>query len=331
MPDARDLLSALLEPRNLDSAEAEAFMEGMLESFDDAQVAGLLIAMRAKQATGSELAAMASVLHRHMADHSYDGDLVDTCGTGGGAPSFNMSTAAALVVAACGVTVAKHGNRAVTSTCGSADVLEHLGVKLDGDPEVGLHQHGIAILFAPHYHPALKRVGPVRRSLGVRTVFNQLGPLVNPLGAKRQLVGVYDDRLLRPMAEALLLLGAERAWVVHSEDGLDEISPCAPTRVASCIGGSIEEFALDPASLIGELLPSSTLTPGETIEESASILVEAISEPTSLRARALIPNVAATLWLAGAAETLESGAAKGLEAIASGAARTLLDRLRGAA
>lgn len=306
----------------------EAFIGG--ES-SPVEVASILIALAAKGTSGPELAAFARVLRENGAHiPTTQPTLVDTCGTGGGIPSFNISTAAALVAAAAGAKVAKHGNRAVTSKCGSADVLEAFGVKLDVPPEKSaalLESVGVAFLFAPSHHPALRHVGPVRKELGVRTVFNQLGPLANPAGAKRQLVGVFDRSLLVPMGEALCELGAERALIVHSDDGLDEISPCAPASAARIENGSIKMVWLQPFDFGLEPIEPSALVPGDTTAEAADIVREAISDANSPRAAAILPSVGATLWLAGVAEDFREGTERARAAIESGAAEKVLAAL----
>jgi len=222
------VLESLIARRELVPEEARSLITRLMDpETQDAAIAGVLVALRCKGVTGRELAAFASVLRDQSLGLSHEfPTLVDTCGTGGGRPSFNLSTGAAIVAAAAGARVAKHGNRAVTSACGSADVLEALGVVLHAEPEHLVHvleRTGIAFLFAPQHHPGVRHVGAARKALGVRTVFNLLGPLANPAGAKRQLIGVYEAALIRPVAEALQLLGCEHGLVVHGEDALDEI------------------------------------------------------------------------------------------------------------
>lgn len=306
----------------------EQFVEGGLP---DGLVGGLLVAVQAKGATGAELAAFARVMRRHARplDHGMSG-LLDTCGTGGGKTTFNLSTAAALVAAAAGAKVAKHGNRGVTSPWGSADVLEHLGVDLasDGDHQVAcLREAGVAFLFAQAHHPAMRHVGPVRRSLGVRTVFNLLGPLSNPAGATRQLIGVYDQRFVVPVAEALVQLGAEEAMVVYAEEGMDEVSACGATRVAAVKDGGIRITRLKPADFGLEPLPASALEPGPDLASNADILREAIGDPDSPRFNALVPNVAVALVIAGVASDFADGAHRAREAVRQGLALATLDKL----
>jgi anthranilate phosphoribosyltransferase len=327
-------IDRLLQRRNLEQAEAYDLMRALMsEASSDVQIAGVLVALNAKGCTGPELAGFASALREEaitVAPPEGGGELVDTCGTGGGAPSFNLSTAAAIVASAAGARVAKHGNRAVTSSCGSADVLEACGVRISSGADgvaQALSANGIVFLFAPAHHPLMKRVGPVRRELGVRTVFNQLGPLLNPAQARRQLIGVYDASLLRPMAEALELLGTERALVVHGDDGLDEISPCVSTRYVQVWEGELTEGEFTPLEFGQEPLDAKWIMPGKDLEENAALFREAISNVDSPRSWAPLPNAGATLWLAGLAASIEEGAARAREAVGSGAAARKLEAM----
>jgi anthranilate phosphoribosyltransferase len=263
--------------------------------------------------------------------HSFE-TLVDTCGTGGGIPTFNISTASAIVAAAAGAKVAKHGNRAVTSRCGSADVLEALGVPIQGDAEVLLHrleQDGLVFLFAPAHHPAMRHVGKARKDLGVRTVFNQLGPLANPAGAKRQLIGVYDDGLMRSMGEALNCLGTERALLVHGDDGMDEVSPVTSTQAIRVWEGRVESITLYPKDFGLDPIDPVALLPGDDAQANAEILREAIGDPDSPRAAAILPSCGATLWLAGVANSLPEATELARATIASGAALRKLEDVAG--
>ncbi|MCO5296505.1 MAG: anthranilate phosphoribosyltransferase [Fimbriimonadaceae bacterium] len=325
----RDALERVVTGGHLDARQSSELMRFLVGGdAGPAQIGAILAALRAKGCTGEELAGFAQVLRENATPVDAPRErLVDTCGTGGGRPTFNLSTASAIVASAAGARVAKHGNRAVTSLCGSADVLEAAGVRLEIEPARATELLGnldLAFLFAPALHPTMRLVGPARRELGVRTVFNQLGPLANPAGAPRQVIGVYDETLLEPMADALVLLGAERALVVWAEEGMDEVSPCGPTRWEGVADGertsgrwSPDSFGLDP-------LPPAALAPGETLERSAAILWEAISDPDSARCAALLPGAAATLWCAGVVPDLREGVALALQAVASGAARARL-------
>lgn len=297
----------------------------------DAQIGATLMALRIKGCTTQELAAFATVLREHaaMISHSYQ-DLVDTCGTGGGCPSFNISTAAAIVACAAGAKIAKHGNRAQTSTCGSADVLEVLGVAIQAEPERLLHileTVGIVFLFAQAHHQAMRYVGPARKQLQFRTIFNQLGPLVNPAGATRQLIGVYDPALMRSMGEALNLLGTERALIVHGDDGLDEISPVTTTHYIKVWDGRVSPGQFTPRDFGCNPVDALALQPGSSLEENGAILREAISDPESPRSLAILPSAAAAIWLAGLSDDLKESTAIARETIAAGKASSKLDDL----
>lgn len=324
------LLEHLLAKRSLDQEEAFSVMSQLMDgSLEPAQMGALLTALRFKGATGPELAGFASAMRKRAVDIPRSAkSLLDTCGTGGGPSTFNISTASAIVVAAAGVPVAKHGNRAVTSRCGSADVLEALGVVLLSEPEaIGkvLDQAGLAFLFAPHHHPAMKHAGPVRRSLGIRTVFNFLGPLSNPAAAERQVIGIYDASMMDAVAEAAKLLGIERGCVVHATDGLDEVSPVTLTSYRWVEGESVTGGTWTPEEFgLGEI-QQACLEAGETVEENAAFLREAISDAGSDRAKVIVPSVAVALWVADRVGTLEAGAELALEVIGSGKAKEKLE------
>jgi anthranilate phosphoribosyltransferase len=327
-----ELVQPLIERKDLSEAQAVDLMTFLMSGeANDSQIGAVLFGLRMKGCTTYELAAFARVLREKAAtiQHSHK-DLVDTCGTGGGSKSFNISTAAAIIACAAGVRIAKHGNRAVTSTCGSADVLENLGVKIGGDPErLGhiLETARIVFLFAQAHHPAMRFVGKARRDLGVRTVFNQLGPLLNPAGASRQLIGVYDPGLMRSMGEALKLLGCERALIVHGKDGLDEISPVTPTEFVKVWDGKVSSGTLHLHDFGLHPIDASALVPGETLEENAAILKEAISDVESLRAQAVLPSAAAAIWIGGLEETLPDAVARAKAAISEGLAVAKLEEL----
>ncbi len=317
---------------DLSRAEARSLMSVLSEGTGDPiQVGAVLVALQVKGVRPSELAGLAEGLRERALTLAHDHPaLVDTCGTGGGRTTFNLSTGAALIAAAAGAKVAKHGNRSVTSHCGSVDVLEELGVTILADPERLRHlldQVGIVFLFAQHHHGSMKVLGPVRKSLGVRTVFNQLGPLANPAGARMQLVGVYDLGLVRPMAEALALLGAERAFVVHGEDGLDEVSPCAPTAYAEVSEGRVKEGRFEPRDFGFDPIPESVLFPGSTVAESAEVLHAGLTGTSVDRSRAMVPNAAVTVMLAGLASSPSQAASLAWQTIESGAAARLLDKV----
>lgn len=307
------LIQPLIEKRPLQREEACDLMRFLMSgTATEAQIGAVLLAIRVKGTTPTELAAYAEVMREHAATikHCYN-DLVDTCGTGGGCASFNISTAAAILASAAGVRIAKHGNRAITSKCGSADVLEALGIDFHAEQERLVHlleTVGIIFMFAPAHHQAMKHVGPARRQLEVRTIFNQLGPLANPAGAKRQLIGVYDQAMVRPMADALMTLGAERALVVHGDDDLDEISPVTGTSYALLDNGEVWEGRFSPEDFGARPIDPSALVPGENPAENAAILTEAITNPTSPRFAAILPSAAAAIYLSGMAESLSDAA-----------------------
>jgi anthranilate phosphoribosyltransferase len=258
------------------------------------------------------------------------GDVFDTCGTGGDrSGTFNISSAAALVVSACGVKVAKHGNRSVSSRCGSADVFEQLGVNISAAPAVverSLHDVNIAFFFAPAFHPSMKHAAQVRRDLGLRTAFNLLGPLTNPAGAKRQLVGVPRADLTELLAQALLLLGSERAWVVHGADGIDEISTSGHTKVSECRDGAINNFYVHPADFGIPKSAPGDLTGGDAAE-NASCVRQVLEGRPGARRDVVLLNAGAALFIAGHAPSVQDGIALAADAIDSGAARNTLERM----
>ncbi len=326
------LLTDLLERRDLSSKRMSAVMEELLTGmWGPAETAALLMALRAKGETSEELAAAAAVMRRHaqLLDTGRD-DVLDTCGTGGdGTGTFNISTATALVVAGAGVPVVKHGNRGVSSASGSADVLSHLGVAMTADAEMArrcLAEAGMAFCFAPSYHPALRHVGDVRRRLGVRTLFNCLGPLANPAGAAYQLLGVGRPEWLDRMAGAMALLGTRRTVLVHGRDGLDEVSPAAPTLVRIVEAGRITE---------AEWTPTDFGVPTCSLEElrasgpagSAAIIREVLAGREGPTAWVVIVNAGAALIAAGRAKSPAEGATIARLSIASGRAAAVLDAL----
>lgn len=327
-------LQALAERRNLVTDEAEAaFSQVMGGEASPVQMAALLMGLRAKGETAQEVAGAVRALRGAMlrVEPGAGGPVVDTCGTGGGrVTTFNISTAAAIVVAACGVRVAKHGNRSFTSRSGSADLLEALGVRLADGPEAAgrqLARCGMAFLFAPNFHPAMKHVGPVRRELGITTMMNLLGPLANPANVSRQVVGVADaDRALL-VAEALAALGAEHALVVHALEGMDEISPNGPTDVWEVRHGAVNSWRLDPAPL-GLASGSSADLAGGSPADNA-VIVRSILEgrDTSARASAVLLNGAAALLVAGTVRDWKEGVSATRQAVASGRASAFLDSL----
>lgn len=292
-------------------------------------IAGFLTALQVRGAKGGHLAGFAQALRKlgTRVDFGHS-NLVDTCGTGGGTPSFNISTGAALLAAGAGAKIAKHGNRAVTSKSGSADVLAALGIGITGEEaklKASMERTGFAFLFAPYHYLTMKNLAPIRAKLGVRTVFNQLGPLLNPAGAKRQIIGVYEARLLEPMAEALHLLGSEKSLVVHGEDGLDEISPVSSTRIRWA--GSREEEIWRPSGFFSESLQADDIAPGEEPSDSAAKILEGLSKADSPAFRALLPSAATALSLSLDLERREA-VERVRSAVQSGAAMGVVETLR---
>src|SRR5437763_422871 len=297
----------------------------------DVQKSAFLVALRMKGETADEITGAAMAMRERVTPLQTNGaEVVDTCGTGGdGRGTFNVSTVAAIVAAGAGAVVAKHGNRAVSSSCGSADVLKELGVAIDLDaPRMSevLRRTGISFLFAPKLHPAMGAVAGVRRELGVRTIFNVLGPLTNPAFAKRQVLGVYADHLVDVIARVLLALGAEHAIVVHSRDGLDEISVSAPTRVCEVRGGEIREYEVTPHDLGIEVHPIEALAGGDAAE-NARIAWAILDGEAGARRDVVAANAGAALYVSGVAESLIEGVELARQAINSGAARAKLEEL----
>lgn len=326
-------IARLIERHDLDADEMTAVMRAVMGGeATDAQIGGLLVALRMKGETIDEIRAAAGVM-RELAtrvDVPRAG-LVDTCGTGGDASgTFNVSTASALVAAAAGVRVAKHGNRSVSSSSGSADVLEALGVNLELTPDaVGrcIEEAGVGFLFAPAHHGAMRHaIGP-RKELGVRTLFNVLGPLTNPAGAPNQVLGVFSPDWLRPLAEALKGLGSEHVMVVNAEDGLDEISIGAPTRVAELRGGEITEYTLRPED-VGLTTAALDTVRVDDVAASAAML-RGVLDGTAGPARDIVLlNAGAAIYVGGGAASLEAGVRRAAEVIDSGAARQRLEQLQ---
>jgi anthranilate phosphoribosyltransferase len=329
------LIARVTEGEDLALEEAEsAFGSVMRGEATPVQIAALLASLRTKGHAPSEVAggvralrsAMIPVLARNP------GELVDTCGTGGGGfTTFNISTAAALVAAGAGVRIAKHGNRSFTSRSGSADVLEALGVRITLSPEGMsrvLEKAGIVFMFAPLLHPAMRHVGPVRKELGIPTIMNLLGPLTNPAGVRRQVVGVADPAFITLVVQALQALGHEHALVVHGEPGMDEVSPLGETRVAELAGGAVREFTIRPEELgLAPAKPDEIR--GGTPEENARMISEILSGETRGGALAVtLLNAAAALLVADAVRSFEEGVADARASVESGAAQRALDALR---
>ena len=330
---AAESLRRVMSGESLSRREMEVLIGLLMDgTLDERVVAGLLIALAMKGESVAELAGAAAAMRaRVLAIPHRRPDVIDTCGTGGdGRGTFNISTAAALVASAAGASVAKHGNRSVSSRSGSADVLEALGVRIDATPEATgrcLDQLGIAFLFAPGLHPAMRAVMPVRRALAVRTLFNLLGPLTNPAGARRQVVGVFAAERVESVAGALCELGTEHALVVHGSDGLDEITCSGPTTVAEARDGSVRLYELEPAHFGVERHPTEALAGGDPGENAALLRILLEGAPGPLRDVTLI-NAGAALVVAGVAEDWRDGAERAAAAIDSGAAAARLEALR---
>ena len=325
-------LGRLMEGSDLSREEArEVTGEIMRGEATPAQIGGFLVALRMKGETPGEIAGCAEAMRDHVLPVSpARRDLIDTAGTGGdGAGTLNLSTAAALVAAAAGAGVAKHGNRAVSSASGSADVLEALGFAIDLSPERiadSIDEHGFGFLFAPAHHPAMRHAGPVRRELAARTVFNVLGPLTNPAGARAQLVGVYAPGLAGTVARVLALLGADRALVVHGAGGIDELSPAGPNLVFEVEGGRVVQSTVDPSDLgVAPCAPEDLA--GGPPERNAAAIREVFEGAPGPRRDAVLLNAAAALRIAGLVGDLGEGLAAAAEVVDGGAAAAKLETL----
>ncbi len=311
---------------------AEAMATIMRGEAAPVHVAGFLMALRAKGERPEELVGLARAMRAASVPLPVDDDVpvFDTCGTGGdGAGTVNVSSMAAVVVAACGVRVAKHGNRSVSSRCGSADVFEALGVNVAAPPPVAadcLRDPGLAFLFAPTFHPSMRHAAPIRRELGVRTAFNLLGPLTNPAGARRQLVGVPRPELTELVARALGLLGSTRVWVVHAADGLDELSTTGYTKVSECRDGVLRTFFVHPSDF-GLAKASVRDLEGEDAAHNAEVTRAVLGGETGPVRDIVALNAGAALYIAGAASSVDDGIRLATAAIDAGRARGVLDRL----
>jgi anthranilate phosphoribosyltransferase len=343
MQDLRPVLKEMVEGRRtLRADETHAAVGAMLDGdVTDVEIAALLTAMATRGETVDEVAGVVMALRERLVPlpitEAERAELVDTCGTGGdGCGTFNISTAAALVAAAAGARVAKHGNRAVTSRCGSADVLEELGVPVDLSAEHAvacLRETGFVFLFAPTAHPTMRRVQPVRRALGFRNVFHMAGPLSNPAGARAQLMGVFARDKVELVAAAMARLGVRHGMVVHGSDGLDELTLSGATTVAEVKDGRVTQYELTPGQVGLEHAPLRSLAGGETAAENAALL-EAIVSGTErgpgagARRDVVVLNAAASLVVAGVAANVQDGIVRAAAAMASGAVAVLLQRLR---
>jgi len=328
----RDNLSKIVSGSDLNDLEMSEMLSDILSGeITDAQIGAFMAALATKGETFEELAGAAKAMRRKAVRvQTSASNVVDTCGTGGdGAKTFNISTTTAFVVAGCDVTVAKHGNRSISSQCGSADLLETLGVKLDTDPELveeAVREIGIGFLFAPMYHSAMRFAANARKEVGLRSIFNMLGPLTNPAAANCQLLGVYAPELTEMFAEALKLLGAKRAFVVHGHDGLDEISVCAPTRVSELNDSAIRTYDIMPERFFGRQSEPADLVGGDP-EENAAITRQVLGGEKGPKRDVVLLNAAAALTAAGKSADIKQGIGLAETAIDSGAAADRLQAL----
>jgi len=328
----REHLSKIVSGSNLSEAEMSEILSEILSGeVTDAQIGAFMAALATKGETFEELAGAAKAMRRKARRiQASAGTVVDTCGTGGdGAKTFNISTTTAFVVAGCGVTVAKHGNRSISSQCGSADLLETLGVKLDTDPELveeAVQEIGIGFLFAPIYHSAMRFAANARKEVGLRSIFNMLGPLTNPAAANCQLLGVYAPELTEMFAEALKLLGIKRAYVVHGHDGLDEMSVCAATRVSELSDGAIRTYDILPEHYFGKQAEPEDLVGGDP-EMNAEITRKILQGEEGPKRDVVLLNAAAALTAAGKSGDLEGGIGLAEASIDEGAAAAKLEAL----
>ncbi len=328
----KEILETLLARRALAPHQVTAVMNALMSGeLDAAQTAGLLIAWRAKKESAEEIATAAMVLQKFaLQTESWPAPLTDTCGTGGDASgTFNISTAAAIVAAAAGVKIAKHGNRAVSGSTGSADVLEAAGVEISLQPSEVIRcieETGLGFLFAPVYHTAMRHVGPVRKALSVRTIFNLLGPLANPAHADNRLLGVFDPTWLFPMARAATQLGVRHVLVVHGEDGMDEISISAKTRVVERVQDQESIYTLSPENFGFDLADKATIS-ASGAAESLAIIKRVFAGEAGPARNVVAMNAGGAIYVSGMAKTLEEGVTIASTAIQSGAAENTLRKL----
>jgi len=331
MSDLKSHIAKVAAGKSLDRAEAEAAFDVIMSgSATPAQIGGFLMALRVRGETVDEIAGAVATMRSKMLPVEAPFDAIDIVGTGGdGAHTYNISTASAFVVAGAGVPVAKHGNRAVSSKSGAADVLTALGVNVDIPPEAigrAIREAGIGFMFAPMHHSAMKHVGPARVELGTRTIFNLLGPLSNPGGVKRQLVGVFSEEWVEPIAHVLAALGSESAWIVHGAGGVDEITTAGPTKVAALRLGKVETFTVDPGSVGLAVSPVEAIRGGDAAYNAAALRALLEGERGAYRDTVLM-NAGAALLVAGRAASLAEGVALAAASIDEGRAHERLDRL----
>ncbi len=331
MPDLKLLIGRVASGHRLTMAEAETAFDIMMSgNATPSQMGAFLMGLRVRGETVDEIAGAARVMRAKSLKVEAPEGAIDTCGTGGDASgTYNVSTAASLVVAACGVPVAKHGNRALSSKSGAADVLTALGVNIDADMSLvkkAIFEAKVGFLMAPRHHSATRHVMPTRVELGTRTIFNLLGPLSNPAGTKRQLVGVFGKDWVEPMAKVLALLGIEKAWVVHGSDGIDEITTAGTTHVAALEGGKVTTFEVTPEDA-GLARAKPEQLKGGAPDVNARALTEVLAGAKNAYRDIVLINAGAALIVAGKAQTLKEGAARAADAIDSGAARATLAKL----
>jgi anthranilate phosphoribosyltransferase len=331
MDDFKPTLAKVADGVPLNAQEAEvAFKRLMTGEATPSQIGAFLMALRVRGETIDEIAAGASVMRSMAVRVTAPEGAIDTCGTGGDASgTYNISTAASFVVAACGVNIAKHGNRALSSKSGSSEVLEALGVKVDLEPQAitrCVEQAGIGFMMAPMHHSAMKHVGPTRAELGTRTIFNLLGPLSNPAGVSRQLVGVFAQQWVEPLAYALKKLGSEKVWIVHGSDGLDELTTTGPSHVAELRDGAISTFTIAPTDADLPLASPEDLKGGDATH-NAKALRALLDGETSAYRDIVVLNSAAALIVAGKSDSLRTAANLAQTAIDSGGATARLEKL----
>ena len=331
MESFKPLIAKVAAGSHLSRAEASDAFDAILSGeVTPAQMGGFLMALRVRGETVEEITGAVAAMRAKMLPVAAPAEAIDIVGTGGdGSGSYNVSTLAALIVAACGVPVAKHGNRAASSKSGTADTLAALGVKIGIAPdqvERCIREAGIGFMMAPTHHAAMRNVGPTRVELGTRTIFNLLGPLANPAGVKRQLIGVFSAAWLQPMAEVLRNLGSQRVWITHGADGLDEMSTTGPTKIVELKDGSIRGFEIAPEELGLTRVDLADLKGGDAVHNAAA-LREVLAGARNPYAEIAMLNAAGALVVAGKARELAEGVAMAGEALASGAAGATLDRL----
>lgn len=329
--DTKHLLNNIIDREDLSTKETEFLLEQVINgSLNSSQIAAMLIALRSKGETVDEIVGLINCMRKHMVSIATKEIAIDTCGTGGdGVGTFNISTAASFIVAACGVKVAKHGNRAASSKCGSADVLEALGVHIMVSAEQAvtiLEKVGMVFLFAPLYHPAMKQIAPIRKELGVRTVFNFLGPFLNPAHVKRQLIGVPNPLIAKKLASVAAKLDYEHVLIVSSKDGMDEISIASPTHIYEIKCKKITSRVIIPSQFKLKKAPLSAIAGGDASRNSA-IIFEVLEGKRSSYRDIVVLNSAHALYVSGKVKTVEDGIVLSQEAIDSGAAMQILQKL----